>query len=64
MDDFQCFSYTVLCRQEIYPPKMSEYAFLTAEACTEEDMKQCEVIMLKVRHLLPIINFYFFLKRR
>ncbi|PVD20678.1 hypothetical protein C0Q70_18836 [Pomacea canaliculata] len=42
--------------EEIYPPKMSEYAFLTAEACTEEDMKQCEVIMLKALNwdLVPV----------
>lgn len=39
-------------RQEIYPPKLHEFAYVTDGACEEEAILEMELVMLKVRHLL------------
>lgn len=35
-------------RQEIYPPKLSEFAYVTDGACTENEILNEELLMLKV----------------
>lgn len=34
--------------QEIYPPKLHEFAYVTDGACEEEEILAMELIMLKV----------------
>ena len=34
--------------QEIYPPKLSEFAYVTDGACTENEILDEELLMLKV----------------
>lgn len=34
--------------EEIYPPKLAEFAYVTDSACTEVEMREMELIMLKV----------------
>jgi len=34
--------------QEIYPPKIGEFAYVTDGACTEADIQKQELVMLKV----------------
>lgn len=34
--------------QEIYPPKLSEFAYVTDGACTENEILEEELLMLKV----------------
>jgi len=41
--------------QEIYPPRLSEFSFVTDEACEEKDILEQEVVSLKVG-LLAIFN--------
>lgn len=36
-------------RQEIYPPKICEFAYVTDGACDMWDIQQTELLMLKVR---------------
>ena len=36
--------------QEIYPPKLSEFAYVTDGACTENEILDEELLMLKVSH--------------
>lgn len=35
--------------QEIYPPKISDFAYVTDGACNIDDIQQAELLMLKVR---------------
>ena len=35
--------------EEIYPPKLAEFAYVTDSACTEMEMREMELMMLKVR---------------
>ena len=37
--------------QEIYPPKISEFAYVTDGACTESEILDQELLMLKVSQL-------------
>ena len=37
--------------QEIYPPKISEFAYVTDGACTESEILHQELLMLKVSQL-------------
>ena len=41
-----CLMYFYL--QEIYPPKLSEFAYVTDGACTESEILSEELLMLKV----------------
>ena len=41
-----CWMYFYL--QEIYPPKLSEFAYVTDGACTENEILGEELLMLKV----------------
>ena len=34
--------------EEIYPPKLAEFAYVTDSACTETEMREMELMMLKV----------------
>ena len=34
--------------EEIYPPKLAEFAYVTDSACTEMEMREMELMMLKV----------------
>ena len=34
--------------QEIYPPKLTEFAYVTDSACTENEILDQELVMLKV----------------
>ena len=34
--------------EEIYPPKLAEFAYVTDSACTEVEMREMELMMLKV----------------
>ena len=34
--------------EEIYPPKLQEFAYVTDGACTEKDILQLEIVMLEV----------------
>ena len=36
--------------EEIYPPKLGEFAYVTDSACTEVEMREMELIMLKVNY--------------
>lgn len=42
--------------QEIYPPKVHQFAYVTDGACTEEEILSMEVIIMKVNalHLVKI----------
>ena len=42
--------FTILFFQEIYPPKLSEFAYVTDGACTEKEILDEELLMLKVSH--------------
>ena len=46
------------CRQEMYPPKVAEFAFLTDGACTDKEILDLELVLLKVRalHMFYEIN--------
>ena len=44
MCSLHCFQYL----QEIYPPKISEFAYVTDGACTENEILHEELLMLKV----------------
>ena len=35
--------------EEIYPPKLAEFAYVTDSACTEVEMREMELMMLKVK---------------
>ncbi len=35
--------------EEIYPPKLTEFAYVTDGACTENEILEQELVMLKVR---------------
>lgn len=35
--------------QEIYPPKIFDFAYVTDGACDVDDIQQTELLMLKVR---------------
>lgn len=37
--------------EEIYPPKISEFAYVTDGACTESEILDQELLMLKVSQL-------------
>ena len=39
--------------EEIYPPKLAEFAYVTDSACTEMEMREMELMMLKVNLSLP-----------
>ena len=39
--------------EEIYPPKLAEFAYVTDSACTEMEMREMELMMLKVNLALP-----------
>ena len=39
--------------EEIYPPKLAEFAYVTDSACTEMEMREMELMMLKVNLPLP-----------
>lgn len=43
--------------QEIYPPKLTELAYVTDGACLEEEILQMELIMLKVCVLSFLVLF-------
>ena len=43
--------------EEIYPPKLAEFASVTDSACTETEMREMELIMLKVPN--SIFEYYF-----
>lgn len=43
-----CNVFFILSLQEIYPPKLHEFAYVTDGACSEEDIIQIELIILKV----------------
>jgi cyclin E len=34
--------------EEIYPPKISEFAFVTDSACSEKEILDMELVVLKV----------------
>ena len=42
--------------EEIYPPKLAEFAYVTDSACTEMEMREMELMMLKVDLPLPSSN--------
>lgn len=42
--------------EEIYPPKLAEFAYVTDSACTEMEMREMELMMLKVNLPLPSSN--------
>jgi len=42
--------FTIFFFQEIYPPKLSEFAYVTDGACTENEILDEELLMLKVSH--------------
>ena len=43
--------------EEIYPPKLAEFAYVTDSACTETEMREMELMMLKVPN--SIFEYYF-----
>ena len=45
--------------QEIYPPKLTEFAYVTDGACTEDEILDQELLILKVR---PICSTFYNLK--
>lgn len=38
----------IITVQEIYPPKLAEFAYVTDGACTEEEITDAEIILLEV----------------
>lgn len=42
--------------QEIYPPKVHQFAYVTDGACTEEEILSMEIIIMKVNrsHILKM----------
>ena len=40
--------------QEVYPPKLCEFAYVTDGACTENEILHQELIILKVCHPCPL----------
>ena len=42
--------------EEIYPPKLAEFAYVTDSACTEMEMREMELMMLKVNLALSSLN--------
>lgn len=39
-----CFCFS----QEMYPPKVHQFAYVTDEACTEDEILSMEIIIMKV----------------
>lgn len=42
--------------QEMYPPKVHQFAYVTDEACTEDEILSMEIIIMKVKthmHITP-----------
>lgn len=35
--------------QEMYPPKVHQFAYVTDEACTEDEILSMEIIVMKVK---------------
>ena len=35
--------------EEIYPPKVADFAYVTDGACTQEDIQDKELVVMKVR---------------
>lgn len=35
--------------QEMYPPKVHQFAYVTDEACTEDEILSMEIIIMKVK---------------
>ena len=52
------FSFVIIIYhfQEIYPPKISEFAYVTDGACTESEILDQELLMLKVSQLWVVSN--------
>ena len=46
--------------EEIYPPKIAEFAFVTDSACSENEILDMELIILKVTcfQLILYLSFY------
>lgn len=42
--------------QEIYPPKLVEFAYVTDGACTEDEILDQELVILKVSYLVFGLN--------
>lgn len=40
--------------EEIYPPKLSEFSYVCDGACTDQQILQCEVVLLKVSRIILI----------
>lgn len=36
--------------QEMYPPKVHQFAYVTDEACTEDEILSMEIIIMKVKN--------------
>lgn len=47
----------VLRLQEIYPPKIGDFAYVTDGACSEYDITRQELLVLKVRLALKSAEF-------
>lgn len=41
-----CFLFS----QEMYPPKVHQFAYVTDEACTEDEILSMEIIIMKVNN--------------
>ena len=37
--------------QEMYPPKVHQFAYVTDEACTEDEILSMEIIVMKVKNM-------------
>ena len=54
---YRCCSYgycAVCIMQEIYPPRLTDFSYVTDGACTDEQILQQEVILLKVHILIGV----------
>lgn len=42
----------------MYPPKVHQFAYVTDEACTEDDILSMEIIIMKVKkpHIYNVYN--------
>lgn len=52
-----CILLTFCLFQEIYPPQLKDFAYVTDRACTAEEILVMELAMLKVSILFLVINF-------
>jgi len=54
-----CLAWVIVIKlsipQEMYPPKVHQFAYVTDEACTEDEILSMEIIIMKVKNMHTLI---------